>query len=90
MTEVVEGWAIVQHAPSTSQKRAEPIFLSLVDRLKTQELWWTADDPELVMKFHKKHAADHSAARLKGAVVVSFEDALKTITQQKEKFCREQ
>tara|TARA_R110000772_G_scaffold61076_1_gene137671 strand:+ start:276 stop:548 length:273 start_codon:yes stop_codon:yes gene_type:complete len=89
MSDKEEGWAIVQHAPGEPRNKTEPIFLALVDRLKTQELWWTADDPKLVMKFHKKHAADHSAARLKGAVVILFEHALKTITEQKDKFSGE-
>ena len=86
MTEEIDGWAIVQNAPGEPRNKSEPIILALVDRLKTQELWWSADDLNLVMKFHKKHAADHSAARLKGARVVTYEQAVEYITAQHKKF----
>jgi hypothetical protein len=86
MTEEIEGWAIVQAAPSTSRLKEDKVFLALVDRTKDQTLWWTADDPELVMQFHKKHAAEHSANRLKKAVVVTYDQALGYITEQHKKF----
>jgi len=86
MAEAAEGWAIVQDAPSPFQNKGEHLIFALVDKGKSPDFWWTADDPDIIMQFHKKHAAVHSAARLKGAKVVPFEQARAQIAKQQEKF----
>lgn len=84
---VEESWAVVQNAPGISRRgKSGTLIMALVNRLKCVDLWWTAENPEIVMQFHKKHAADHSAARLKGTRVIPYEAAYQQIVKQQKMF----
>lgn len=58
--------------------------LALVDRAKTKKLWWTSDDPFLILHYQKMDAALFAAKRLtrNNAHVVSYSDAVNAIAEQ--------
>jgi hypothetical protein len=60
--------------------------LALVDRGVTKALWWTSDNPSIVIKYLDKRAAEFAAKRLKrnNAVVVHFSVAENMLMRQRE------
>lgn len=38
--------------------------LGLVDRRKTKRLWWTSDDPALLLRYESREAAEYACKRL--------------------------
>lgn len=39
--------------------------LGLVDRSKTKRLWWTSDEPALLLRYESREAAEYARQRLK-------------------------
>lgn len=58
--------------------------LALVDRAKSKKLWWTSDNPHIILDYKSKDAALFAAGRLRfGEVkVVHFSDAVALILDQ--------
>jgi hypothetical protein len=59
--------------------------LALVDRGKTKKLWWTSDNPDLILGFHKKSAAEFALSRLKmnNPRIASLNEAKTEIASQR-------
>lgn len=59
-------------------------ILGLVDRAKTKQLWWTSDNPSLLIKYKCREAAVYAASRLKfnKALVVSADYAVQHLNAQ--------
>lgn len=60
--------------------------LALVDRTKERNLWWTSDDPTIVLKYVKHHAAAYAIKRLKfnNPRIVTYEEAIQIISDQQQ------
>jgi hypothetical protein len=58
--------------------------LALADRSKTKKLWWTSDDPYLILNSRKKDAALFAAKRLtrNNPQVVDYSAAVSLIRHQ--------
>jgi len=58
--------------------------LALVDRGKSRSMWWTSDDPRIVLNFHSLEAARATSRRLyyNRTRVVPYEDAINAIEEQ--------
>ena len=80
----IKGWAIIQKARFGSSKGIE--YLALVDQKLNQDFWWTSDDPDMIMLFHKKDVAEKVASRFENndAQVLLFSEAHKIIREQME------
>lgn len=76
------SFAIIQNA--RVGKRLGIAFLGLVDRAKTKRLWWTSDDPSLLMRFDHKGAAVNAAKRLRrnNAQAVPYSHAVRVLREQ--------
>lgn len=59
--------------------------LALVDRKICKSLWWTSDDPSIILDYQKESAADFACKRLRKnyAVVVPFHEAYAIIDDQR-------
>jgi len=59
-------------------------ILGLVDRKISKRLWWTSDNPGLLVVYRKRSAADFCANRLKknGARVVDADMAMERLRDQ--------
>lgn len=58
--------------------------LALVDREKSNRLWWTSDSPHLAICYREKTAADFACRRLRKnrPRVVPFEAAARILNEQ--------
>lgn len=59
-------------------------ILGLVDRAKSKRLWWTSDDPCLLICYRKHSAAQFAAGRLRmnAARVVPLDEATRLLASQ--------
>ena len=60
--------------------------LALVDRDKSRDIWWTSDNPDLILSYRKKSSAEFACRRLhyNNPTVVSFKEAQEIIKEQRE------
>lgn len=60
--------------------------LGLVDRGKTKRLWWTSDEPALLLRYESREAADFVCRRLKhnGPRVVTSRYAEECLSGQRQ------
>ena len=80
----MSGYAVIcdaRHGEAYAVK-----YLALVDRTKERNLWWTSDDPTIVLKYVRHHAAAYAVKRLKhnNPRIVSYEEAVSIIQQQQQ------
>lgn len=59
--------------------------LGLVDRSKTRDLWWTSDDPGLLLIYRNRSAAEHACRRLRmnSPRVVPAAEAVRLLQEQR-------
>ena len=76
------GYAIICKARKGRELGIE--YLALVDRNKTRHIWWTSDNPELIMKFNKESVARVQASKLarNEPEVIAYTQACRYITEQ--------
>lgn len=76
------GYVIVQDARKGESYGIQQLFL--VDRKKSKRLWWTSDNPSIVLVYEKKEAADFAASRLRmnNARVISDNMAFANLDSQ--------
>lgn len=60
--------------------------LGLVDRRKTRRLWWTSDEPALLLRYESREAAEYACKRLKhnGPRVVTSRYAEERLSAQRQ------
>lgn len=59
-------------------------ILGLVDRKLSRKLWWTSDDPYLLLKYEKLDAARYAVSRLRknNARIIESSQAVKLLEDQ--------
>ena len=59
--------------------------LALVDRDKSRDIWWTSDNPDLILSYRKKSSAEFACRRLNynNPTVVSLKEAQEIIETQR-------
>jgi hypothetical protein len=61
--------------------------LALVDRTKEKEIWWTSDDPTIILKYNSYRTVQQTIRRLKfnNPRIVTYEEAVSIIQKQQQR-----
>lgn len=81
-TNLTNGWTVVCDARHGNGLGVGHVVL--VDQEKDKSLWWTSDDPTIIMSYQRKPLADRACARFRhnNPRVVTVESAMQLLAHQ--------
>lgn len=82
---MLEEFAIICDAQKGQDLGIE--ILALVDRKFTGGRWWTSDEPGIILKFHKKSAAEYVLGCLEknNPRIIDYKEAWELIDEQRDR-----